>query len=439
MKPGIIHLAFGCILLWSISCNRPSQPVDQILSKAETLVEQHPDSALALLDSISYAQNLRKARYDRYLLLKVQAKDKSYRDITSDTLLFQVKDHYLTRKEYLPAATAAFYRGRVLYEQGHVEEATRAYLEAEQLAAKTEAPNIKGLIQDNLCALYLEQGLYDQAMDRGKYAVSLFHMAGNHKNEIIAGLKVGNCFIYNQEPDSAFYYYREGVSLADKYQIEEQQVATRQNLAVTLSQEGGYGQAKTLLNEALTFSTRKNADKARLFLNLAEIYRMEHRSDSALYYIEQSRSVGSSDPFLLLSSWELQSQIKEEAGQNREALSSYHEYMKYVFKVVDEDKSAALLDIQEKYNYEQLKRKAGQRIIHTQNIAILLLCLFLLVFAVAGYLFRNAARSRKQALKAEDRVKSLMRLMGSENSRSGNLSLRYYETDAFVRGIIKPE
>ena len=51
MKPKIIYLFLSCTLLLNISCKRQHQAVDRILSETETLVEQHPDSALVLLDS----------------------------------------------------------------------------------------------------------------------------------------------------------------------------------------------------------------------------------------------------------------------------------------------------------------------------------------------------------------------------------------------------
>jgi hypothetical protein len=60
---------------------------------AETKIETHPDSALALLDSIENPSQLNKSRYNRYMLLLLQAKDKSYQDITSDTAIFATKQY----------------------------------------------------------------------------------------------------------------------------------------------------------------------------------------------------------------------------------------------------------------------------------------------------------------------------------------------------------
>ena len=65
----IIYLILSCSLLLSISCNRPSRVADRILKKAEAVVEQHPDSALVLLDLIRHPQNLGKKQHCHYLLL----------------------------------------------------------------------------------------------------------------------------------------------------------------------------------------------------------------------------------------------------------------------------------------------------------------------------------------------------------------------------------
>lgn len=91
---------FAC--LWMIliisSCRRNSTDAREILTKLEQIVEQKPDSVLLILDSIIDPYILNKEDNNKFLLLQIQAKDKSYKDISSDTLLFQVKDYYLKRK-----------------------------------------------------------------------------------------------------------------------------------------------------------------------------------------------------------------------------------------------------------------------------------------------------------------------------------------------------
>ena len=97
---GIMFLFFSC----SSSSGRK---IDKTMVVVERLVEQHPDSALNLLDSLVYPINLNKRQYNRYMILELQAKDKSYKDITSDTAIWGVKNYYLQKKDYPNAAMAA--------------------------------------------------------------------------------------------------------------------------------------------------------------------------------------------------------------------------------------------------------------------------------------------------------------------------------------------
>lgn len=74
---------FAC--LWMIliisSCRRNSTDAREILTKLEQIVEQKPDSVLLILDSIIDPYILNKEDNNKFLLLQIQAKDKSYKDI----------------------------------------------------------------------------------------------------------------------------------------------------------------------------------------------------------------------------------------------------------------------------------------------------------------------------------------------------------------------
>jgi hypothetical protein len=179
------------------------------------------------------------------------------------------------------------------------------------------------------------------------------------------------------------------------------------------------------LREALALSQDDDVVKAKIFLSMAKAFRAEQQADSALYYTGQSRAIDEDDPYFLASLWELKAQVEEETGQSTEALASYSKYMDYVFETFDDDRSAAVLDIQKKYDYERIKNEAGRRVIRTQYTAILLLCLLVFALIVVSYLFRRAARNHKKALQAEDRVKSLMVFLGSGDGQTIRSRVRY--------------
>ena len=83
-----------CLLLLIFSCtgNRKNS---HYLDRAETLMQEHPDSALMALDSIAFLEELDEEQFHRFQLLQAQAKRKAYRNIASDTLIFLTKDYYV--------------------------------------------------------------------------------------------------------------------------------------------------------------------------------------------------------------------------------------------------------------------------------------------------------------------------------------------------------
>jgi hypothetical protein len=70
---------FGTLIL---SCNDDRRKFDNLLKKADNLLEIHPDSTLMFLDSIQNPYILSKGQHARYILCLVQAKDKCDKDIT---------------------------------------------------------------------------------------------------------------------------------------------------------------------------------------------------------------------------------------------------------------------------------------------------------------------------------------------------------------------
>ena len=103
----ILVISKLALLLTICSCSEQKE-VNDILLKVENIVEQQPDSALQLLNTVLFPENLNKAMYNKYYLLLLQAKDKSYKDITSDTVIFAVKNYYIRKKDFSNAAIAAF-------------------------------------------------------------------------------------------------------------------------------------------------------------------------------------------------------------------------------------------------------------------------------------------------------------------------------------------
>jgi tetratricopeptide (TPR) repeat protein len=387
-------------------CSKETEDIKEIFTKVENIVEQQPDSALHLLYSILFAEDLNEKQFNKYNLLLIQARDKCDKDITADTVIFAVKDYYVQRKDYPNAALAAFYCGRVLHEQKNIEKAASAYFAAEELANRTEAYNLRGLIQGNLSILYREQFLNDEAIIRGKNAVVLYNKATNYKNEIDALRLIGNCFLIKNKTDSAFYYYKESLRLADYYKIPKEQAYARQNISIAYRNTGDYINAKKNLQEALSFQT-DSTEQARIFMNLAKIYILENKIDSAKIYADYSLNLQAQEPSLLKSTYFLLSEIAKKEDHYKESLHYFREYYTYAMQVIDDNKNTALMELQGKYDFEKLKNKNSQLTIKQQKTVIIdsivLLCFSFLAF----FFYLKSVKNKKIASEAEQKMEVL--------------------------------
>lgn len=98
-----------CLFAVGFSCNNKSENVRNVLSTAEMLVDTLPDSAMVLLKKIQNPQRLNKPQYYDNLLLRIRAKDKTFDDITQDTLIFKVKEYYVHKKNVEKILMSTFY------------------------------------------------------------------------------------------------------------------------------------------------------------------------------------------------------------------------------------------------------------------------------------------------------------------------------------------
>ncbi|MBQ8243352.1 MAG: hypothetical protein IJZ40_07810, partial [Bacteroidaceae bacterium] len=89
------HILLSLIFLFGLlsGCAEHSSLQDT-LDKAETLMEDHPDSAYSLLQTIDSEALRTRGGRARYALLYTQAQDKNYIDDTNDSLISIAVDYY---------------------------------------------------------------------------------------------------------------------------------------------------------------------------------------------------------------------------------------------------------------------------------------------------------------------------------------------------------
>ena len=160
----------GLFLLFLSSCT--SRKENQLLLHADSLMTEFPDSALIFLESIPFPQKLSRGDRALYALLLTQARHKNYVTLSDDSLI-KVAVNYYGKKKSLRAAQAHYYWGATYRDMGRIPFAVDKYLDAIQLMP--DENEFLAMIYDNLAECYLEEDLYDVAMEAYKKAYKIIY------------------------------------------------------------------------------------------------------------------------------------------------------------------------------------------------------------------------------------------------------------------------
>ena len=183
MKKILAILIILPLLLGIMACNDP-KPVTDALHRAEALMNEYPDSAWAVLNTLSPdAMGQSRARA-LYALLYTQAQDKTYRDETNDSLISIAVDYYRHTDDARRKFLSYYYKGRVSFNAKDYLTATSCYMEAEQLADAVGDDYLTGLLYAELGRIYRLYYDYPKSLEAYQKAAECYERADKirHRN-----------------------------------------------------------------------------------------------------------------------------------------------------------------------------------------------------------------------------------------------------------------
>lgn len=109
-----------------------NKAVEATLRDAEILMESHPDSAYAILQTIDPTTIKSEQQCALYALLYSQALDKNYIDETNDSLISIATDYYESGSDIRHRMLAHYYMARILYNNTYYPQSLSAFMRAEE-------------------------------------------------------------------------------------------------------------------------------------------------------------------------------------------------------------------------------------------------------------------------------------------------------------------
>lgn len=282
MKCALNLLLLSAFLFVLMSCKEPIT-VESDLNFIESIMDQHPDSALKVLEGINSPEDLSHKEYATYCLLLTQARDKNYFHFTSDSIINNAVTYFIKQKDPYRKAQAYFYLGRVNHELNQPEKAAESYLSAISFAEKISNNKLLFLIYNNLANLYRQQEWYEKALEVNFKAIDYCEKTGDTLNLSYILRNVGRTYMRIFQFDSAQVYYNLALDNTARYRNLVAEATILNELATAYRENGKYEKGIEMMQRSLSLDVK--VERTSHYLTLGSLYLLDNKVDSAEVYL----------------------------------------------------------------------------------------------------------------------------------------------------------
>lgn len=393
------------ILVYLLACTH-HQTIELLpeLTRAESLMYDHPDSALSVLENMNPPSPTNKLQNATWSLLLVQARDKNYVKHTSDSLINVAYDYFIKQEDPNRRALALNYEGRVNEDLGEVEKATEFYLRAADEVEKTEDYRLGYLINSNLGMIYAYRGLNEECLSAFQKAHELAEQSQDSICIAFSLIYLGRIYSAVKQWDKSISSYGQSIFISEQIKYRY-----KKSLGTALNELGGVYQAIGKYEMALTCLKKVENEKLynertlpQVCLVLGDAYRSIEKYDSAFFYL--NKALVTNNIYTKRSAYHYLYFIHKETHNYEKAIEYNNYYWQYRDSVDQINRSHAIEEIQTKYNYEKLKNeKIALELERSQLLksSLLALSLLLLTIVVLVYIYQHRLLTRERTIQKD--------------------------------------
>ena len=171
----LLHIFITVVCIAVVAGCADNSRLRDDIDRAGRLADTRPDSAIALLDSLSSAiDQADKATRMRYDLMLIKSRDKAYIEHRNDSMIAPVVEYFADHTDPDLTPLALYYAGRVYSDLGDAPRALDYYQQA--LDAIPDSPDnlmLRYLIHGQMCDIYTYQHLYDKSLSCNRQALEM--------------------------------------------------------------------------------------------------------------------------------------------------------------------------------------------------------------------------------------------------------------------------
>lgn len=375
------------IFALAILCSCQGGYMHRQLVQADSLMNDHTDSAYKILCKIDSSRISSDADMAYYGLLVTQVKYKKEKKVYTE-LISRSIDYYRQHSNPSLLQRSYFYRGAVNEDnKGPLKESILDYKQAEKLIEETNDTILNLRIYENLSAANYMNVLSSEAL---KYAKKELYLADKIKDKswiISAMCNLSSAMYINKEKDSAMIYSKRVESILPKDTIDPYIAAIYNNIAFSYM-EKPFKNVK--LAEHYLIQSLKCRYSDASYLLLSELYFDSGRKKTAFQMIDTLLKKNNRE--ISVAVYDDVSKFYGRIGDYRNAYSVRLKYEKGLDSVEDTIGANNLRELQMKYDNEVVKNKRKED--QSQFFIILLSgTLFsALLFIILTWLLRKKSR-----------------------------------------------
>jgi hypothetical protein len=380
-----------------ISCGHTSPQDNALLTRADSVMETHPDSALTLLKHITDSKGLSSSDHALYALLMSQALDKNNIEVQSDSLIRIATAYYHGEKEFSRAGYAWFFLSRVAENRGDAGERAMALLKARSYAVRSRNYKLQGLVFGEKAREYQAQKQPDSTLLYYRLAYAAFQKAGDRRNTTVGLIAIATCYYMQSRFDSALVYFHLTDETARSFHETSLHTSIYRFTGLIAYCQKNYPLALHDLRIASQTSDQYDYSK---WIDMAMIYLQSNRLDSAKRYLNRCTDPREMAP----AYYHLWQQINQKEGHLSAAL--YYAEKESIAK--DSLSNRALQQnfagLEHKYDYERFIDENDRLVIANQHNKTLLLLAVVVILLLAVILLSLAFLMRRKEVKRRDEI-----------------------------------
>lgn len=402
-----------------ISCSKPSETLLPELSRAESLMQEYPDSALAILDSMQIPSPSNEMQYATWCLFRTQAQDKNYIKHTSDSLINISLSYFEKRKDINKKVLSLYYKARVADDMHNAEEATTYYLQANDLAKEIKDYNSAQLISSHLGMLYMHRDLNNLAEPAIKEAYDYSVLTKDSANISYFLSYLARVAGALNKWDSCIYYYNQALLIAEQSKNIRALSLALGEISYAYIELNDYKQAISKLKKAENIKTKYNFNSiSQTQFVLGCTYIQMQKYDSATYYL--NKGLKTNNLYTIAGTYQQLYILNEKQKQYKDAIAYNNLYQMYADSIAKITHTKEVTEIQAKYEHEKLANKNNQLEIRNGNIlryGLIALIVIISIITVIIYVYQRKLLYKERYIqKNKEQIKNYILTLSKNES-----------------------